>query len=164
MNLLTRASLSAEQWAVVRDAPHLVVFAVSGASGSPLDLLFERAAGKAAIARGIDHDHPLVQAIAERVELEAAAALAEEIAIGTYGPLRAPPVLMEIAIDALRRAVAVLREHGGEVDRCAYREFVLGVARKVAQSAREGDFLGIGGRRVSDAELAAIVAFEQELG
>jgi hypothetical protein len=163
-NLLTRAALSAEQWAAVRDAPHLVVFAVSGASGSPLDLLLERAAGRAAIASGINSDHPLVRAIAERAELDVAAALAEEIAIGTYGPLRPPAVLMEFAIDALRRAVAVLREHGAEPDRCAYREFVLGVAHRVARAAREGDFLGFGGQRVSDAERAALIAFEQELG
>jgi len=57
----------------------------------------------------------------------------------------------------------VLRVHGGELDRHAYREFVLGVARKVAEAAREGDILGLGGRLVSDAERQAIDAIEQAL-
>jgi hypothetical protein len=37
------------------------------------------------------------------------------------------------------------------------------VARKVAEAAREGDILGIGGRLVSDAERQAIDAIEQAL-
>jgi hypothetical protein len=37
------------------------------------------------------------------------------------------------------------------------------VARRVAEAAREGDILGFGGRRVSDAERAAISALAEAL-
>jgi hypothetical protein len=45
----------------------------------------------------------------------------------------------------------------------AYREFIVGVARTVAEAAREGDFIGLGGHRVSDAERAVIAAVSQAL-
>jgi len=37
------------------------------------------------------------------------------------------------------------------------------VARRVAEAAREGDILGLGGQRVSDAERAAIRAIAEAL-
>jgi hypothetical protein len=163
MNLLTQASLSPDQWAVLRVAPHLVVVAVSASEGSRLDTVLERAAGKAAIANGINNDHPLVRAIAGTAEVEAAAAAITALVTDARGSLRAPPELLLIATEAARRAADVLRVQGGELDRHAYREFVLGVARKVAEAAREGDILGIGGRLVSDAERAAINAIAQAL-
>jgi hypothetical protein len=163
MILLTQASLSPDQWAVLRNAPHLVAIAVSASAGSPIDLLFERAAGRAAIANGINNDHPLVRAIAGRGEIAAAAVAVRALVTESHGTHRAPEELLPLATEAARHAVDVLRAHGGELDRYAYREFVLGVARKVAEAAREGDILGIGGRLVSDAERQAIDAIEQAL-
>jgi hypothetical protein len=163
MNLLTRASLSSEQWAALRNLPHLVAIAVSTAAGSPIDLLFELAAGRAAIANGINNDHPLVRAIAERAEIEAAVSAVRELVTEPQGMHRAPEELLPLATEAARHAADVLRARGGEFDRYAYREFVLGVARKVAEAAREGDFLGLGGRLVSDAERAAISALAEAL-
>jgi hypothetical protein len=164
MNLLTRASLPPEHWAALRNVPHLVAIAVSASAGSPLDLLFELAAGRTAIANGINNDHPLVRAIAERAEIEAAVVEVREFVIEPQGMHRTPEELLPLATEAARRAAAVLRERGSELDRLAYREFVLGVARKVAEAAREGDFLGLGGRLVSDAERAAIRAVAAALG
>jgi hypothetical protein len=37
------------------------------------------------------------------------------------------------------------------------------VARAVAEAAREGDFIGLGGQRVSDDERAVITAISQAL-
>lgn len=163
MNLLTRASLSPEQWAALRNLPHLVAIAVSTSAGSPIDLLFELAAGRAAIANGINNDHPLVRDIAGRGEIEAAAVAVRALVIEPQGMHRAPEELLPLAIEAARHAADLLRAHGNELDRYAYREFVLGVARKVAEAAREGDFLGLGGRLVSDAERAAISAIAEAL-
>jgi hypothetical protein len=163
MNLLTQASLSPDQWAVLRDAPHLVALAVSASGGSRLDTVLERAAGNAAIANGINNDHPLVRAIAGTAEVEAAAAAIRALVTDARGSLRAAPELVPIATEGARRAAEVLRARGGELDRHAYREFVLGVARKVAEAAREGDVMGLGGRLVSDAERAAIDSIAQAL-
>jgi hypothetical protein len=163
MNLLTQASLSPDQWAALRDPPHLVALAVSASSGSPVDSLFERAAGKAAIANGINNDHPLVRAIAGRAEIETATKAVHSLVLEAHGTHRGAADLLRLATEATRRAAEVLRARGGDLDRYAYREFVLGVARKVAEAAREGDVMGIGGRLVSDAERAAINAIAKEL-
>jgi hypothetical protein len=162
MNLLTPASLSPQQWTALRDLPHLVAIAVSASAGSPIDLLFELPAGRTAIADGINNDHPLVQAIAERGEIKAAAAAVRALVIEPYGA-RPPEELLPLAIEAARHAADVLRMQGNEIDRYAYRGFVLAVARRVAEAAREGDFLGLGGRLVSDAERAAISALAEAL-
>ncbi len=163
MNFLTRASLSQEQWAVLRDAPHLVALAVSASGGSHVDSLLERAAGQAAIANGINNDHPLVRAIAAREEIAAAAVAVRALLTERHGTQRAPAELLQLATESARHAADVLRTHGSELDRYAYREYVLVVARKVAEAAREGDILGIGGRLVSDAERAAINAIAKAL-
>jgi hypothetical protein len=163
MNLLTRASLSPDEWAALRNLPHLVAVAVSASAGSPIDLLFEHAAGRAAIANGINSEHPLVRAIAGRRDIEAAAVEVRMLVVEPQGMHRPPEELLPLAIGAARHVADLLRAHGNDLDRYAYREFVVGVARKVAEAAREGDFLGLGGRLVSDAERAAIGAVAEAL-
>lgn len=163
MNLLTRAALSSEQWAELRNLPHLVAIAVSASAGSPIDLLFEHAAGRAAIASGINNEHPLVREIAGRREIAAASVAVKGLVVEPRGMHRPPEELLPLATEAARHVAELLRALGNELDRYAYREFVLGVARKVADAAREGDFLGLGGQRVSDAERAAISAVAEAL-
>lgn len=163
MILLDPAALSPQEWAAVRNLPHLVAIAVSASAGSPIDLVFEHAAGRAAIANGINSEHPLVRAIAARREIEAATVALKGIVIEPQGMHRPPEELLPIATEAARRVAELLRARGNELDRYAYREFVIGVARRVAEAAREGDFLGLGGRLVSDAERAAISALAEAL-
>jgi hypothetical protein len=163
MNLLTRSALSPEQWAELRNLPHLVAIAVSASAGSPIDLLFELSAGRAAIAKGINNEHPLVREIAGRGEIAAAAVAVKVLVVEPRGMHRPPEELLPLATEAARHVADLLRAHGNELDRYAYREFVLGVARRVAEAAREGDFLGLGGRLVSDAERAVISAVAEAL-
>ena len=40
------------------------------------------------------------------------------------GSLRPPAELLELAVDAVRQATAVLRDTGGELDLYAYRQFI----------------------------------------
>jgi hypothetical protein len=163
MILLNPAALSPEEWAALRNLPHLVAIAVSASAGSPIDLVFEHAAGRAAIAGGISSEHPLVRAIAERREIEAAAVAVKRIVIEPQGMHRPPEELLPLATEAAHHVAALLRTLGNELDRRAYREFVLAVARQVAEAAREGDFLGLGGRLVSDAERDVIRALAEAL-
>ena len=66
-----------------------------------------------------------------------------------------PEELKQHSLDKLRAAIELLKERAepGEVDE--YRNFVVGLAEKVANARREG-FMGLSGERVSDAERAAI--------
>lgn len=64
---------------------------------------------------------------------------------------------LEAAIDdRLHAALRLVREKGTAEDVAAYGEFVLGVARAAAEAHKEGGFIGIGGKPVSDAEQAVI--------
>ena len=58
--------------------------------------------------------------------------------------------------DRLRDALRLLNEKAGPEDVEAYKSFVLSVARAAAEAHKEGGFVGIGGKRVSDEEQAAI--------
>jgi F420-0:gamma-glutamyl ligase len=158
MKLLSPESLAADQWAVLRDTPYLVVLAVSAAGGTRLDALLERAAGAKAIANGKNNDHPLIRLIAKESEMESVIAAMYARFAGPAGPKYSPAQIKELAVQSAREAFAVLHSLGGELDFYAYRTFVAGVARAVAEAAREGDVMGIGGQLVSDAERAVIQA------
>jgi hypothetical protein len=164
LNLLTREALDGEQWAILRDTPYLVGLAISHATGSRLDALLERAAGAKAIADGINNDHPLIRAIAAKDEMDRVidAMYARFAAVG--GRLnRTPAEMQRFAVQAAVEAHAVLAERGSDLDFYAYRTYVAGISRAVAEAAREEDLLGIGGTLVSDAERAVIDAVEEAL-
>jgi hypothetical protein len=163
MKLLSREELKEDQWVTLRNVPQLVLRAVSASGGSRLDSLLERTAGGRAIANGLSNDHPLIRAIALPAEVEAAAREADTIVHDARGTLREHTEIMQLVEASLRQAAEILRAEGGELDSYAYREFVLGVARSVAEAAREGDFIGLGGQLVSDAERAVIATVSKAL-
>jgi hypothetical protein len=163
MMFVSREKLTESQWTTLRDAPQLVILAVAASGGSRLDLLLERTAGARAVANGKNHDHPLMRAIAVPDEIDAAMAAVKARTLDARGSLRSPAELQQLAADAVRQAAAILRASGGELDLYAYRQFIMDVARAVAEAAREDDFLGLGGQRVSDAERAVIAAVTQAL-
>ncbi len=74
--------------------------------------------------------------------------------------LASPPSLQQPtpqdAPDKLRSAIRVLERHAGDEEVNEYKRFVYAVAEAVAHAHREGGFLGVGGRNVSEAEQAAL--------
>jgi hypothetical protein len=58
--------------------------------------------------------------------------------------------------ERLREALGILGEKGSAEDMEAYRAFVVGVAQAAAEAHKEGGFVGIGGKPISDAEQAAL--------
>ena len=163
MQLLGRDELTDKQWSVLCAAPQLVLLAVSASGGSRLDAVLERSAGVRAIENGRNNDHPLIRAIAAPEAVKAAQDSVASTAYGEAGALRDAKDLLALATSSVQAAAGVLRQSGDELDLYAYREFVVGIARAVAEAAREGDFIGIGGRLVSDGERAVIAAVVQAL-
>jgi hypothetical protein len=161
MNFLTRERLTEEEWSVLRAVPQFVLLAVSASGGSRLDAALERSAGTRAIENGRNNDHPLIRQIAEPVEIGGAAAAVQASVYDEDGTLREADQLLALARSNARAAADVIRRTGGELDLYAYREFVIGIARTVAEAAREGDFIGLGGHRVSDAERTVIATVSQ---
>lgn len=161
MELLTREQLTDDEWSVLRATPKFVLLAVSTSGGSRLDAVLERSAGSRAVENGRNNDHPLVRQLAEPAEILAAAATVRQSVRGRDSTLREAEEMLALARSNARAAADVIRRRGGELDLRAYRDFVVGIARTVAEAAREGDFIGLGGQQVSDAERAVIVAVSQ---
>jgi len=65
---------------------------------------------------------------------------------------QAPEKLRALAVDQCQAVVALLNQKGGEGEAESYKRWVMDMAEKVANAAKEGAFFGLGGERVSDAE------------
>lgn len=68
------------------------------------------------------------------------------------------------AISALRAAASAANSGTDASDAAEYRQWVHDIATAAAEAAKEGDFLGIGGVRVNDAEKAALADIAAALG
>jgi hypothetical protein len=64
------------------------------------------------------------------------------------------------ALGSAQRALDAVRSQGSAEDLVQYGDFILGTAMRVARVAREGDFLGIDGERISGAERDFIARLE----
>ena len=68
-----------------------------------------------------------------------------------------------MAADKAGKAVAALKRKGTAGDLDAYRSFLVDLADRTANAAKEGSFLGFGGERVSEGERAVIARLSQAL-
>jgi hypothetical protein len=69
-----------------------------------------------------------------------------------------------VARERIGEALAILERQAEPADLDAYREFVLKVADTVAHAHKEGGFLGIGGKEVSESERSALADVADALG
>jgi hypothetical protein len=58
--------------------------------------------------------------------------------------------------DRLGEALVILNEKGSAEDVEAYKKFVMDVAQAAAEAHKEGGFIGIGGKQISDNEKSAL--------
>jgi hypothetical protein len=164
----SKTDYSAEEWKLVLKAPLMAGLAVVAASPSgPLGVLRELfAVGK------------LVAETKSRVESEtgpgdsllraivADLATPDGRAAVDVGDLRgrAAAELQAQAIDACRAFAALVdrKAPGPEADEV--KQWLVSIARRTAEAAKEGGVLGIGGVRVTEAEIRAIRQVAEALG
>ena len=63
-----------------------------------------------------------------------------------------------------REVASILEEKASADEAQEYKEWAMGIAKNVANAAKEGGFLGIGGTRVSDGEIEAFAEIANALG
>jgi hypothetical protein len=63
----------------------------------------------------------------------------------------------------LREALRIVDEKGSPDDADAYRTFIVAVGRAAAEAHKEGGFIGIGGKRISEEEQKALDEIQAEL-
>jgi hypothetical protein len=69
-----------------------------------------------------------------------------------------------VARQQLRESIRILEANAAPSEVDAYKRFVMTVAQAVASAHKEGGFLGIGGKEISDAENQALDEISAALG
>jgi hypothetical protein len=66
--------------------------------------------------------------------------------------------------ERLRQALGILQQKASPAEVDVYRNFVMDVAEAAAKAHKEGGFIGIGGKQVSESEQAALDEVQATLG
>lgn len=144
---------TSEQWNNLLKAPMLAAYAVAGAAPSRQEDFVREMAGVAEAVVEVEHglakDSLLGEVIAEIV------ANAEDDRRGPTEKLSLDEARAR-AIETCREVAAILETKVSPAEAYQYKRWVLVVAEKVAEAAKEGGLFGFGGEQVSGSEVAAI--------
>jgi hypothetical protein len=150
--MTTKADFNAEEWATVVEGPVLAGMRVVTADrgGTIRESL---AMGKVyQQARQQQGDSGLVDEL-----VSSPPAMDQE-------RLRAAGDVAAATTERLREALGILGEKASPEEVEAYKRFVLNVAEAAAKAHKEGGFIGIGGKQVSQSEQAALDEIAATLG
>ena len=142
--MATKADFNAEEWSTIAEGPMLAGVRVVGAGrGGTIreSLAIAKVYGEARRAQG---ESELLD------QLVASPPAADPQRLQGAGDIATA------SSERLREAVRLLTEKGSPEDAEAYKRFVLSVAQAAAEAHKEGGFIGIGGKQVSDEEQAAL--------
>ncbi len=150
----TVANFTPEELHLLREIIPLTGFAVAVAGNSGIIGTFKEAA---ATAKGIG------EAAAKYPQNELIQSLLKDFSqnrpvMPKYNPLESS-IQEKIKTDALektRRVIALLTQKASAQEVTEFKQWILAVSENVANAAKEGAFLGIGGERVSAAEKAVL--------
>ena len=148
-----RADFNAEEWATVVDAPIYAALRVVAAShGGRL---------RESLALGRAYQ----DARAHRGESELLDELVKSPpAIDADDVRHAQSNIAEVATRRLEDAMRVVGAKATPAETDSYKTFVMTVAQAVASAHKEGGFLGIGGKQITDAEEQALDELSRALG
>jgi hypothetical protein len=149
--MLTKNDFSASDWNTLRDTPYLVGLATLMAEPSGLGTIKESIAITMGIWQNQASEIPLIRDLTNKAEMEAAQDSLKGRFTGSRGAL-SKDATRDLALEHARSSIAVLTDKAGPEEIDAYRKLLYGVAEMVANAAREGGFLGFGGKAVSAAE------------
>lgn len=147
--MTAKREFDAEQWSVLQEAPALAALRVSAASRGG------RLAEGLSLARAYTEAREKGEGLTAEIVATPPAVDAKE--------LQDPEVLRERSTRALRDAIALLHEKATPDEVEDYRLFVSWLAELVARAHKEGGVLGIGGKKISEAEQAELDAIAQAL-
>ena len=161
----TKADYTPDQWQTLLDVPPLVGTAVMVAGRSGLGSIKEAMA----VASGVlDAKHgyesnELIQALLNARIKDKERSQLETFSDNPYRG-RPPEEIKEMAVEKCREVAALLQEKSTPSEAAELKAWALAVGEKVANAAKEGGFLGIGGERVSAEEADVLAAVSSALG
>jgi hypothetical protein len=140
----SKAAFNAEEWSAVVEGPVLAGLRVV-------------AAGRGGTIReSLATGQVYAEARRAHAESEFLDALVSSAPAVNQQQLTAGADLVAVGEERLREALRVIGEKGSAADLEAYKRFVLAVAQAAAEAHKEGGFIGIGGKRISAEEQAAL--------
>jgi len=160
--MATKTDFTADEWTQLLRAPGWASIAVAAASPSgPLGLVKEMFAAGKVIADAKVHGGQ--NGLVEAVVAELTSSEGRHAAQPTEVSGKSPDEVRAKAVAALAEAAALLDRKAG-ADALPFKQWLAAIATKVAEAAKEGGFLGIGGVRVSEAEARTLTAIRSALG
>lgn len=152
---------SEEEWEMLSSFPLLIGSAAAGAGRSGLFGTFKEAmASIKGIMEGISlyPSNTLITAmVPEKEDLDDSKEAIKEQHEYLAEKMKEKGVkkseeIVTMAMEELQLVLPILEQHVSAQESMEYKQWLLHIAQKVAESAKEGDFLGIGGVRVSEEE------------
>jgi hypothetical protein len=159
----TRTDYSTAEWTLLLKGPLMAGLAVVAASPSgPLGVLREMfAVGKlVAETRGQAGASELLRTLVS--ELSAPDARGQMDTAELRG--RPPEQLRAQALETCQTLAALVDRKATPAEATEIKRWLVGIAQRTAQAAKEGGFLGFGGVQVSETETAAIRDVARALG
>jgi hypothetical protein len=158
--MTTKADYTAEEWELLAQGPFMVAMAIVATSPSgPLGIIQEMSA----IGRVLEEAHQsgegnaLINALISDVKAGYRPASATE-------KVQRPEEIKDLALKTSQEVVALLARKAPVAEAEGFKRWLLTVAQRTAEAAKEGGFLGLGGVRVSDAEQATLAEVARALG
>jgi len=161
--MATKADFTPEEWTQLKAAPmNAAMYIVTASPSGPIGLVKELLAVGTSVA-DLQKDEgapPLLKELfpAGEGEGEAKAETKTEVKVDDKDPAQRAALLT-----GLKDTMAVLETKAGG-DAAAVKQWIYGVTEKVAGAAKEGGFLGIGGKPLSAEEQAAMDELKVALG
>jgi hypothetical protein len=154
-----------DEWAALREAPFYAGMAAASAGSSGLfGTLGELFTAGKVIQEGRGNGSELIRQLASREEIEAANDGLQQALKGRSDSITSSSAwLADQAVMRMQNALSALRAKSpGEA--AGYGAWIQEIARKVAESSKEGGFLGFGGERVSERERAFLERLRGAIG
>jgi len=142
--MTSKADFNAEEWSTVVEAPLLAGLRVIAADRG------------GTIRESLAMGRVYTEAREGKGNSELVDALVESPPGVDQERLRSVGNLEAATRDRLREALGILESKATNDDVEAYKRFVLAVAEAAARAHKEGGFIGIGGKEVSESEQAAL--------
>ena len=162
--MTTKADYSNEEWLQVMKTPIYAGFYVMFADPSFTGMLKEMKAMGEVIQKADPPGHAkdLVADIA--ADYEQMTEEKESFAQDQIPKSADQETAKRYILDKVREGVAIIAERAESMEVLAFKQWLVAVATAVAEAAKEGGFLGIGGQFVSQREESALEEISNTLG
>ena len=161
-----KSAFTVDEWKALREAPQLISLAVATAGASGLiGTMKEAFSSSASLVEAMKSENPVLRSVSTREEMGEAQRSLREFASEVKGAdfQQTKERIATRALDTLRTALDALQRKGSAADYEAYARFAKALAKRVAEAAKEGSFLGFGGERVSEGERAMLAKLDRAL-